>query len=93
MTISLEEQETVIGFMRQDDNMEIYTTDSTMITRLDKLVSKNPEQYKVIKQDDISKTYSCPKKFLSLRSAEIKREYTEEQRQAMAERLKNNRKA
>lgn len=91
MTITLEEQETIVNFMRTDELMEIYTCDTTMITKLDKLVAKNPEQYKVIKQDDISKTYSAPKKFLSFRSQETKRELTDEQKKALGERLKSSR--
>ena len=89
--VSLEEQETIIGFMRTDNLMEIYTCDSTMITKLDKLVANNLEQYKVIKEDGVSKTYTCPKRFLTLRAADVKRDYTEEQKKALAERLHKSR--
>lgn len=88
---AIEEQEVNINFGRNDDMVTLYSSDSTWITKLDKLVAKAPDLYKVVNDDDFGKTYTFPKKLLSLRSSIVQREYTEEQRQAMAERLKSAR--
>lgn len=40
MTFPLEEQETTISFMRGDKEIEVYSSDSTMITKLLKVTDK-----------------------------------------------------
>lgn len=84
MSISREEQETIINFSAGDKTAQVYTCDPVYIRKMDKLCERCPESYKVIKQDEYSKTYSMPKKLVSFR---IPREMTEEQRVAAAERL------
>ena len=85
--IPLEEQETVIHFMRGEDFATISTTDSTMITKMTKLCDNNPDMYKVINEDGASKIYRCyDKSMVSLRQK--KREMTEEQRKAAGERMR-----
>lgn len=86
MNITIEEQEIIINAARTDDMAEIYCSDSTWITKMDKLVKKSPTLFKVINQDDVSKTYEFPKRLISIRSS-IK-EMSEEQRTAAGERMK-----
>lgn len=80
------EQETTINTYRDSDIADIYTSDSTVMTRLDKLAESNdsPEWkcVQVIKDQDgnlVAKKYQTNKKLVSYRSAMIEREYTEEQ--------------
>lgn len=40
------EQETLISFNAAEDMAELYTADPVMIRRMDKIVEKNPEQFK-----------------------------------------------
>jgi hypothetical protein len=85
--IPLDEQETVIHFMRGEDFATISTTDSTMITKMDKLCRSNPDMYWLKSEDGYSKIYKCrDKSMVSLRSK--KREVTDEQRKAAGERMK-----
>ena len=49
MNVNTNEQETTIIAMRTDECIKIYSSDSTMISKLDKLVNKCPDYYKVIK--------------------------------------------
>lgn len=85
--IPLDEQETVIHFMRGEDFATISTTDSTMITKMDKLCKSNPDMYWLKSEDGYSKIYKCrDKSMVSLRSK--KREVTDEQRKAAGERMK-----
>lgn len=85
--IPLDEQETVIHFMRGEDFATISTTDSTMITKMDKLCRSNPDMYWLKSDDGYSKIYKCiDKSMVSLRSK--KREVTDEQRKAAGERMK-----
>lgn len=92
--VPLEEQETIVNFGRTDEDMTIYTTDSTTITKLDKAVKAG--LYEVIelhtvKGVTVGKTYKAKKKLLSFRVKEIKRELTEEQRKKIAEQFRKNR--
>lgn len=91
MKIPVNEQETVINFTRDSDKATVYTTDTTMLTKLHKLTKKNPEEWRLVDQDTvngivISETFECPNKLISLRA--ILRVMTEEQRYAEAEILK-----
>ena len=88
MSLSLQEQEVHINFTRPDEFAEIYCSDATWITKLDKLVARSPELYKVIANTENGKTYQFPKRLISLRSSIVSREYTEEQKHEIADRLK-----
>ena len=99
MRTPIEEQETTIQMDRNSDVATVYTSDHTYITKLDKLVKNNPDQWMLvgisrIGEDIVGKTYECPKRLVSFRSKTTtrEREYTEEERRAIGERLKNARK-
>lgn len=85
------EQETIINSNNAEKMAEIYTADPVMIRKLDKLVEKYPNAYKVIKQDDSSKTYQCPKKLIRFGAPNTK-VYTEEEKQRLREQLDKVRK-
>lgn len=87
--VDLEKQETHISYMRDEDFAYLYTTDRTTMTKMDKRVKNSPELFSIDKQNDISKTYKFPKRLVSIRGKI--REMSDEQRQAAAERLKENR--
>lgn len=91
-----QEQETIISFNAAEDTAELYTADPVYIRKLDKLVKGNPEQFKQRREETyqgeiVAKWYTFPKRFLSIRSKDVKRELTEEQRKELAERLKKAR--
>lgn len=83
-----QEQETIISFNAAED-----TADPVYIRKLDKLTEKNPEQFKLgcvekCQGEIVAKRYIFPKRFISIRSKDVKRELSEEQRRELAERLK-----
>jgi hypothetical protein len=86
MGISIEEQEVNINASRDEEFATAYCSDSTWITKMDKLVRKSPELFSVIREDECSKTYRFPKRLISIRSSI--RKMTEEQKQSAAERMK-----
>ena len=95
MNVPLEEQETVIQFNRTDDYATIYTSDSTMITKLDKCCEEAPEFYKLQKEDHLrdgsvsGKTYILSdKKMISFRK--VKKVMSEEQKEIARQRLLRN---
>lgn len=91
-SISLDEQETYIGYMRTDAYAKICTSDTTQITRLDKLCRLNPDMYQFEGEDGAYKRYICmDKNMISFRSK--KREVSEDQRKAASERLQKYRDA
>lgn len=95
MTVSFEEQETVINFNRTGDGAEVWTSDRTTMTKLDKLCEESPEYWKCKKVENFldgslaNKVYTVTdKSLISFRSKKVKRELTEEQRAEMADRLR-----
>lgn len=89
-SVSISEQETNILYMRDEDFAEIYTSDSTQMTRLDKLCETSPEYYSLIADTGRGKTYRLSNKTLiSFRVK--KKEMSDEQRKATGERLKAGR--
>lgn len=87
---SLNEQETVITFSRLDELCEIYTTDSTVMTKLDKRVTNGDwEQVDTIKESGqiVGKIYRGNKKLVRFVNRQVKREFTEEQLDSLRERM------
>ncbi len=91
MSLSYMEQEIHISASRNDEYATIYCSDSTWITKMDKLVTKAPDLFSIVVETDVGKTYRFPKKLISIRSSIVTREMTEEQREQAAERLKRAR--
>lgn len=98
MGVMVSEQETVIRFGRDSDECEVYTSDSTVMTRLDKLASeankKAPlwtlkEVHYSQSHELVAKTYVTNKRLISFRSGILTREMTEEQKAAAAERMRS----
>ena len=99
------EQETCINWLRDDDIIQICTSDPTMVTKLAKMVEKDPESYKCFyyesnRDKDTGRLgnyfFELPKKLLSFRTfseKKSKRELSEEERKAIGERFRKGRKA
>ena len=101
MRVAHEEQETVINFPRREKFATVWTSDTTIMTKLDGLCEKS-DQYTLVETgksilggEIISKTYRVEDKTLiSFRAKKMEREakpMTDEQRLAMIERLKKAR--
>lgn len=94
MGLTIEEQETHINFSRNDEWIEIYTSDTLMITKLFKLQKSADTEWKIKhvhklqNGEIIGYTFSCPAKCLSFRKKAVTRNYTEEQRREFGERMK-----
>ena len=92
MTIPTEEQETIIRIGRADDIAVISTSDTTMMTRLDKLVETSGDWHltgtRKFKDGSVAdKTYECPKRLVSFRTKKVTRVLTDEEKKAIAERM------
>lgn len=92
------EQETTISFYRDGKLVDVWTSDTTMMTKFDRKCVESPEDYKCIEVGKsldgllTNKRYTIKnKKLVSFRSATVKREMTDEQRAKAAERLKQAR--
>ena len=98
--VSVDEQETVIVFSRNNDTASVETTDSTVLTKLKRYATTNPDEWVLTNvttgQDEsdpmkiTSICFKCPKKLISLRSkSTAPRELTEDERAEIAERMRN----
>ena len=91
MSLSLSEQELCINAVRDEDFATAYCSDTTWITKMDKLVAKSPDLFVVVAETDYGKTYRFPKRLISIRSSIVTREMSDEQKQLAAERLRSAR--
>lgn len=70
MNVPIYEQETVIQISRDNDTMSIWTSDTTMMTKLDKLCEKSNRwtctSVEKIEGDVANKEYTADKTLLSL---------------------------
>lgn len=86
-SLSIAEQEVNISWMRDEDFAKIYASDSTTITKLDKLCKTSPDMYKLVSETPVGKSYICmDKSLISFRAK--KRELSEEQKEAAGERMR-----
>lgn len=96
MTIPVNEQETTISYSRDDDTATVYTSDRTVMTKLDKLAYDSTTPWICYKtdyhaDDVVAKWYKAPKSLITFRSAKVQRVLTEEQKRQAVERLKSYR--
>ena len=87
MALSVQEQEIHINSSRDQDFCDMYVSDNTWITKMDKRVARSNGLIKVVAEDEISKTYRFPKRLLCIRTSIVSRELSEEEKQLRAERL------
>ncbi len=91
MKLSRYEQETIVNYNAGEQTATIYTRDKAVMRKLDTLVADFPNTYKMIKQDEVSKTYSFPKSHVSYRKPRaVSTEQRERARQMMIKRNKAN---
>lgn len=87
-SVSISEQETHVSYMRDEEHAIVYTSDTTQMTRLDKLCKTNPDMYTLIANTGRGKTYRVTDKgLISFRSK--KREMSEEAKEAASQRFKD----
>ena len=93
--IPVNEQETTIQFDRDGEMASIWTSDSTVMTKLDKLVSDPESPWECTRTDVdelgwvVCRAYQCPKWLISFKSK--KRTVSDSQRAILAQRLKEYR--
>ena len=90
------EQETVISFSRDSNTADVWTSDTTMMTKMDKRCKDSPEFYKCIEvsktQDGLlaNKRYAINNKTLiSLRGKKSGKSITDERRAELSERMRS----
>ena len=97
--VSTDEQETIIVFSRNNDTASVETTDSTVLTKLKRYATTNPDEWALTnvttsgnESDPMKITsicFKCPKKLVSLRlKSATPRELTDEERAEIAERMR-----
>lgn len=87
--VPINEQEMTMTAMRTEEQVYLYCSDTTWITKMEKLLKANPDQFSVHSEDQFGKTYKFPKRFISIRSKDIKREISEEKKEQLRERMMN----
>ena len=78
MKLSRYEQETIVNYNAGEQTATVYTRDKAVMRKLDTLVADFPDTYSLTGQDEVSKTYSFPKSYVSYRKP---RKLSEEQRE------------
>ena len=87
MKLSRYEQETVVNYNAGEQTAIVYTRDKAVMRKLDTLVVDFPDTYKLMNKDEVSKTYSFPKSYVSYHKPRaISTKQRERARQMMIER-------
>lgn len=96
MGLAVEEQETSVLYMRDSDLCQIYTSDTTVMTKLDKLVkSKDAPLWRLVREHKlqdgtlVGKTYETNKNLISYRKDLGTHNLSEETRKERSERMRN----
>lgn len=94
-SVPVYEQETHISYMRDEQFAKVYTSDTTQMTRYDKLCKQYPDMWSCVSDDGYSKSYMCKdKKMISARGKRAKRqkrELTDEELEVLRKRLAEGR--
>ena len=85
VSIPLDEQEMHIYYSPVSKQCEVYTTIPYMMKYLERMVEKNPEQCRLVKDDQYSYTVEVPFSSVKPRNPRV---MTEEQKAAASERMK-----
>ena len=89
MKLSRYEQESILNYNAGEQTATLYTRDKAVMRKLDTLVADFPDTYSLIGQDEVSKTYSFPKSYVSYRKPRaVSKEQRERARQMMIDRNK-----
>lgn len=83
--IPTNEQETVVQYDRNGETMTIYTSDTTQMTRLDKIYSRHKEHRQA--GEVVAVEYVVDKSLLSYRSKRVKRALTDDEKASLTARL------
>ena len=84
MKLSRYEQESILNYNAGEQTATLYTRDKAVMRKLDTLVADFPDTYKLTGQDEVSKTYSFPKSYVSYRKPRaVSTEQRERARQMM----------
>ena len=84
MNLTKYEQETIINYNNEEKNASIFTYDKSLIRKLDKRLAEMSDM-KLIRRGEDFAEYSLPKKWIKVA---FPRQYSDEQRAEMAERMK-----
>lgn len=82
------EQEVHISFCADEETAILYTSYPAWIRKMDKLVAKNPQDFQCIAENEVSKTYSMPRNFISIRTKERTVTLTDKQKEQATKRLR-----
>lgn len=86
MSIPTNEQETVVQYDRNGETMTIYTSDSTQMTRLDKIYQRHKEHRQA--GEVVAVEYVVGKNLLTYRAKRVKQNLSSEQRAALSTKMK-----
>jgi hypothetical protein len=68
LAYTAEEKETYFNYDDSSDVCYIYTCNKSLQRKLDSYCKKFPEEYKLVKQDNCSKSYTTKKKYISVKA-------------------------
>lgn len=84
MNLTKYEQETIINYNNEEKTASVFTYDKSLIRKLDKRLNDSLDMKLVRRGEDFAE-YSLPKKWIKVA---FPRQYSDEQRAEMAERMK-----
>lgn len=84
-------QETCVEFVKSEPTLSWYSSDSKWIARMVQLANERPDEVKIVYKDEDGLMVHCPASWFKSPKPPIKRDLTPEQREELAERMKQAR--
>ena len=85
------EKETIINYNEDEKTANIYTHNARLINKLLSCCRKYPDLFQLEKEDSYSKTFTIPKKYVSIKEPRALKEYSEQEKREIGERLQRAR--
>lgn len=83
------ERETIIHFDDSEETATVYTCNKALQRKLSRFAEEN-KGYKLVKSDEDSQTYECPKKLICFRTPRILSEESREKMRLLAREMFSN---
>lgn len=91
MKLSRYEEESILNYNVGEQTATFYTRDKAVMRKVDTLVAEFPDTYKLMKQDEVSKSYSFPKSYVSYcKPRAVSTEQRERARQMMIKKIRQS---
>jgi hypothetical protein len=86
------EKETIVNYNAAESEASVYTRDPAVMKKLDRLVRKNPESYRIERESEYDRVYSMPKNLITFSAPRTVGDAKREQARQSMKQINENKK-